>query len=169
MIGKNFNFRRYFSFGLIIIVVSLLFGCAHHVVPMEVRERAEEIYTVNLLKNPDAYKGKFVIIGGFIVSSRNTPEGTYIEVVQKPLDFRGRPEDTAISHGRFIVLYESYLDTAIYSRGREITVAGEVIGKMVRPLGEIQYPYLLIKGKELYLFEPRRIPIKFEIGIWGTF
>lgn len=147
-----------------------LLGCAH-VVSKELREKAEkELLPIDVMKNPDAYKGRVVILGGVIVSSTNTKEGTYIEVVQKPLDYRGRPEDTDISSGRFIILYEGYLDTAIYSQGREVTVAGEVSGRIVRPLGQIQYEYLLIKSKELHLFEPRyEVPIRFGIGIWHTF
>jgi outer membrane lipoprotein len=91
-------------------------------------------------------------------------------VVQKPLDSRERPEDTNISEGRFLILSEGYLDSAIYSQGTEVTVAGKVIGKRVRPLGEIQYTYPLIKSSEIHLFTPSRgIPIRFGIGIFKTF
>lgn len=154
---------------LMLAIVSLL-GCAH-VISKELREKVDkEITPMALFKEPDAYMGKTVSLGGVIVSSLNTDEGTYIEVLQKPLDYRGKPEDTDISHGRFIIFYEGYLDTAIYSRGREITVAGEVIGKRLRPLGEIQYQYPLIKSKELHLFEPTYgMPIRFWIEIWKTF
>jgi len=115
----------------LIFLILLISGCAH-VVSKELRDRAEkEIAPIDVMKDPDAYKGRIVILGGIIASSINMKEGTYIEVIQKPLDYRGRPEDTDISHGRFIILYEDYLDTAIYSHGREVTVAGEVMGKMV--------------------------------------
>jgi outer membrane lipoprotein len=158
--------KRFF---LILILTSLVVGCAH-VVSKELREKAEEIAPTALFKDPDAYKGRLVILGGLIVSSINTKEGTYIEVVQKPLDYRGRPSDTDTSHGRFIIFYDEYLDTAIYCQGREITAAGEVMGKRMRPLGEIQYPYLLIKSRELHLFEPRYpVPVRFGIEIWKTF
>ncbi len=157
------------SIALMAALIFFIMGCAH-VVPKEIRERSEEIPAITLIKNPDAYKGKFVILGGIIISSKNTEDGTYIEVLQKNLDYRGRPEITDISHGRFIIFYDGYIDTAIYSQGREITVAGEVFGKTIRPLGEIQYPYLLIKSRELYLFEPKYdIPIRFGISIWTTF
>lgn len=154
----------------LILLIPLISGCAH-VISSELRERADKKIAIrDLMKDPDAYTGRIVIIGGIIVSSINAEEGTYIEVVQKPLDYTGRPDDTDISYGRFIILHEGYLDTAIYSRGREITVAGEVIGKMVRPLGKIQYQYLLIKSRELYLFGPRYgVPLRFGIEIWHTF
>ena len=154
---------------LMLIIASLL-GCAH-VISQELRERADkEMSFTALLKDPDRYVGRFVILGGIIASSANTEEGTYIEVVQNPLDFRGRPEYTDISGGRFLILYEGYLDSAIYSQGKEVTVAGEVIGKRVRPLGEMQYTYPLIKSSEIHLFTPSYgIPIRFGISIFKTF
>lgn len=155
-----------------LLIIFNLFGCAH-IVSDELRQKAYGEPPVPVLfKDPDLFKGRIVILGGVIVSSTNTKDGTYIEVLQKPLDYRGRPEDTDISLGRFIILYEGYLDTAVYSQGREVTVAGEVMGKMVQPLGEIQYPYPLIKSKELHLLEPRyNIPLHFGIGIgvWHAF
>jgi outer membrane lipoprotein len=62
-------------------------------VSKEWREKADtEINTQQLFKSPADYKGKIVIIGGVIIKSTNTKEGTYIEVVQMPLDSTGKPE-----------------------------------------------------------------------------
>jgi len=160
--------RRFF----LLLIIVFLSGCAH-VISEELREKAYgEPPPSVLFKDPDAFKGRSVILGGVIVSSINAKEGTYIEVLQKPLDSRERPEDTDVSYGRFIIFHEGYLDTAVYSQGRAITVAGEVIGKRIQPLGEIQYPYLLMKGEEIHLLEPRYdIPVHFGIGIgvWHAF
>ena len=154
---------------LLLIILSLC-GCAH-VVSKEIRDQADrELLPLDLFKDPDAYTGRIVILGGVIVSSKNMAEGTYIEVLQKPLDYSGRPEDSDISFGRFIIFYEGYLDTAIYSKDREITVAGEVMGKKVQTLGEMKYSYPLIKSRELHLLEPSRgLPIFFGIEIWKVF
>ncbi|MBI4687281.1 MAG: Slp family lipoprotein [Nitrospirae bacterium] len=154
---------------LVLTILSFL-GCAH-VISQELRQSADKgITPAELFKNPEGHKGKIVILGGAIVHSLNTSEGTYIEVLQKPLDSRGRPENTDISHGRFLILYDGYLDPAIYSTGREITVAGEVMGKKIQALGEIQYSYTLIKTRELHLLEPSAgIPIIFGIEIWKSF
>ncbi len=151
------------------VMISLL-GCAHVISP-ELRESAEKELSFNaLLKDPDRYEGRLVILGGIIAGVTNTEEGTYIEVVEKPLDSRGRPKEIDISEGRFLIFYEGYLDKAIYSEGKEVTVAGTVIGKRVRLLGEIQYPYPLLKSRELYLVGPRYgTPIHFGIGIFKTF
>lgn len=130
----NGNMKRFIlTFLFLLLFAILLPGCAH-VVSKESRDKVDMgISPIDVLKDPDMYKGKFVILGGIIASSINTEEGTYIEMVQKPLDYRGRPEDTDILLGRFLILYEDYLDTAIYSRGREVTVVGEVVGKRIRP------------------------------------
>lgn len=156
---------------LLLVIISLL-GCAH-VISKELRDKAYgEPPPSALFKDPDEFKGRIVILGGVIVNSTNTEKGTNIEVLQKPLGYRGRPEDTDTSYGRFIIFSEGYLDTAVYSQGRELTVAGEVMGKKLLPLGEIQYPYPLIKSTELHLFEPRYdIPVQFGIGIgiWHAF
>ncbi len=124
----------------------------------------------SLFANPDSYKGEIVILGGTIASVKNMGDGTYVEVVNKPLDNRGRPEHSDQSHGRFIIFHDGFLDTAIYSKGRHLTVAGEVLGKKLQALGEITYSYLFIKNMELHLVEPGTgLPIHIGIGVSGSF
>jgi outer membrane lipoprotein len=79
-----------------------------------------------------------------------------MEILQKPADIEGRPRDVDESDGRFLALYKGYLDTAIYSREREVIVAGKVMGKRVLPLSEVVYTYPLISIKEIHLFKARK-------------
>lgn len=155
---------------LIILMVLTFTGCAH-VVSQEIRDTIDpDLSTEELFKDPDAFKGRIVVLGGIIIDSRNTKEGTYIEILQKPLNYRGIPKDTDLSYGRFIVLSPGFVDTAVFSRGRAVTCAGEIIGKKVLPLDEIEYPYVLIKSKELHLTElSYRMPVNIGIGVWGSF
>lgn len=156
---------------MLLVCISLsLSGCAH-VVSQDMRDRAEKgEITGMLFQNPDEFKGKIVILGGFIVSTWTKEEGSYIEVVENPLDSLGRPADRDMSFGRFLVFVEGLIDTAIYSSGREITVAGEVLGSKVLPLGETEYSYPVLKGNELHLIKPREeFPVHFGIGIWKSF
>lgn len=155
---------------LILVIILLMSGCAH-VISQELREQSDEGLTAErLFKNPEAYKGKTVILGGIIISTHNTDEGSYVEVLQTPLGSRGRPEDTDFSYGRFLFFYGEYLDSAIFSKGKAITVGGKVLGKTSRPLGEIQYTYPLIHAQEVHLFGPKRnLPIFFTIGVYSGF
>jgi len=105
-----------------------------------------------VIENPGAYQGKLVLWGGVIIGAKNRREGTLIEVLQKPTDMEQRPKDVDRSEGRFLALYDGYLDVAIYAQGRDVTVAGEIKGKRVMPLDEIEYTYPLILVKEIHLW-----------------
>ena len=94
------------------------------------------------------------MLAGVIVASKNTKEGAYIEILQKPMDRDGRPLDTDVSEGRFLVQSDRFLDSAVYYRGREISVIAEVVGRKELPLDEIMYAYPLLVIKEVYLWDP---------------
>jgi len=92
--------------------------------------------------------------GGEIVQTVNQKDGTtLVEVFQRPLGWRGEPKGTRASEGRFLILAEKYLDAYIFRRGRKITVAGEIQGEKIRPIGEMDYRYPLLLSKEIYLWE----------------
>ena len=127
-------------------------GCAS-VISKQLREQVAKELTLRVVfKDPEAYKGKNVLWSGVIISSVNLKEGTMIEVLQKPADMQGKPKDVDESEGRFLALCPGYLDVAIYNGGRKVTVAGEVQGKKIQRLGEIDYTYPLISVKDIHLW-----------------
>ncbi|GBE32880.1 outer membrane protein slp precursor [bacterium BMS3Bbin05] len=161
--------RMLHVFFILILSYSLI-SCAH-VVSEEMRAKADTgLSPEKIFKNPDSFAGKTVIMGGVIISAKNEASGTYIEVLQRPLDSRGRPERTDMSAGRFIAFRDGFLDSKIYSPGRQVTVAGEITGGMSGKVGEMPYRYPLVKIEEIHLYQPgRRIPFSFSIGIWHIF
>ena len=125
----------------IMSVVALLSACAPVISKQGLRELDPEITFQKLLKDPDRYKEKVALSGGQIVSTTVKEGETWVEVLQKPLSSQQKPEDTDVSYGRFLVHFMDFRDPAIYSGERKITVLGEVQGKKVMPLKEMDYTY----------------------------
>lgn len=144
----------------------LITGCARPTFPKQIMDQVDsKISFSDLSRDPDSYKGKWVMLAGVIVGSRTDKDGsTYIEVVQKPADSRGRPLRTDETGGRFIAVSKQFLDPAVYRGGRVITVVGEVIGDTIKPLGETAYRYPLLEVRALRLREPSYGP-RYSIGV----
>ncbi len=137
----------------VFFLLLILSACAP-VISKNLRDQTDPSLTFGqVIQNPDAFKGKTVIWGGEIIEATNEKDGsTIVEVFQRPLSWLDEPQDTAASQGRFLVRVEKYLDPYVYRRGRRVTVAGEILGEEVRPIGKMDYRYPLILSKELYLW-----------------
>jgi outer membrane lipoprotein len=138
-----------------VVLLIALEGCAP-VISKPLRNQADETIGVTaVVQAPQTYEGQIVIWGGEIVNAVNLPAATRLEVLQKPLDYQMRPKSVDVSEGRFLVLYEGFLDVAIYSQGREVTVGGELTGVEILPLGQTRYTYPTVKVREIHLWPQR--------------
>ena len=155
--------KRLVIFGMALIFVS---GCVNAISRGVLQEVDREITFSSLMKSPNAYQGKVVLLGGIIVNTINKTEGTLLEVYATVLDREGRPRYTDRSEGRFLALYQGFLDSEIYNRGRKVTIAGTVQGEKTQLLGEIKYryPYLIIK--EIHLWK-EEVPVAYDSYRWG--
>jgi len=126
------------------------------VISKDLRNKVDPSLTLEkIIQNPMAYKGKTVVWGGEIVDSLNQKNGTSeIEVFQIPLDsWTDAPKASNASEGRFLILVAKYLDPNLYQKGKRITVAGEILGEQIKPLGEMDYRYPLISSKQIHLWK----------------
>lgn len=105
-----------------------------------------------LLENPQKYMGMTVILGGYILQTKNFEKETRITVLQTPLDFQEKPKDTDASQGRFMFVYDGFLDPEIYAKDRIITVGGVVVGEITSDDPSITYNYPLIRASDIYLW-----------------
>ncbi len=124
----------------------------------------QKISYADLQKEPERFRGKYLMLGGVIVEAKNLKAGTQLEVLQQPLDGRGRPILSDETGGRFLVVTEQFLDTAVFHRGREVTVIGEAAGQQTQPLGQIEYRYPVLNAKDVHLWSPNGGP-RFSVGI----
>ena len=143
----------------LIIILAIIVSVSCSPISQEIMKQVDLTLSFNVvLKNADQYKGKMVLWGGVIVETINRPEETLIIVTQTILDYEKRPINLDQSEGRFIVKRAEFLDPAIYTKGRTITVAGEVSGKEDLPLGEIRYVYPVVTAAQLILWEKYKYP-----------
>jgi outer membrane lipoprotein len=156
------------SVWLVIVAALSVAGCAPVISQGSLKTVDQEIRFEQVLENPDAYQGTAVLLGGEIIKTENMPNRTVMIVLQRPLGYRQEPASDGESKGRFIVSAPEFLDPAIYRYRRKITVVGSVIGKEVRPLGELEYAYPVIEKKELYIWPLEEAPAttpRFHVGI----
>jgi outer membrane lipoprotein len=148
---RSARLLRVLTLGLALV----LQACPYAVSP-DVAARADRTATFDrLTADPAPFTGKTVILGGVIAETKKLRTGTLIEVVQRELDYWGRPLRTDRTGGRFLVLHPAQLDAMIFAPGREITVAGEVMGEEQKVPGAAIPPYLLLRSRELKLWPGR--------------
>ncbi len=141
----------------LIVSIFLITACA----PV-FREEIMKQATLNpslgeLNRDPMLYEGKLYILGGTIVNTKVTKEGSLIEAVYTPVDSRGYLQDY-IQSVRFIALYprnKGILDPLIFAKAREITIAGIYKGVRTATLDEIEYPFSYFEIVEFHLWEIR--------------
>jgi len=145
---------KIFLLGLFLFQIS---GCAYPI-SKELRQEATKEPTFPIvLQNPAAYVGSIVIWGGKIIETQNVAGGSEIIVLETPLDYQEMPESEKYSQGRFIAKSSTFLDPEVYSKGKRITVAGEIIGKETKPLGKTEYTYPVIMIKQIHLWRKVRM------------
>jgi len=158
---KRISIPVLIQFALAVIISA---GCAPPFSKTLLDKVEKNLSFSELSKAPDSHAGKMMMVGGTIVDTKNLKEGTQLEVLQKPLDGEGRPELSDETGGRFLVVSQTYLDAAVYHRGRSVTIIGEVSGSKVQPLGELEYRYPVLTAKELHLWSPYSGP-RFSVGV----
>lgn len=147
------NISRHFP---VAIAAIMLVGCAT-TVPEAIREVPAGPSPVEVRGDPEQFTGSRVRWGGTITNVRNREAETWIEVVARPLEDNGRPEEGDVSFGRFLARLKGFSDPAIYSEGREITVVGTLAEPVTQQIGEYpyRYPVVDVASHHLWPVQPR--------------
>ncbi|PLX93555.1 MAG: hypothetical protein C0621_07180 [Desulfuromonas sp.] len=138
---------------LLLLLPLLLAGCSHVLSPPAL-ERVDHNLTFKRVKAaPEEHLGTTLLLGGVILSCAAEQESSTLEIFRWDLDQWGEPIALDEEAGRFLVQVERFLDPALYSRGRMITLTAHVAGKEEREWEYgIRYTYPLLSGEELYLW-----------------
>lgn len=146
--------------GLVCLV--LAGGCAPAVFPASaLRSVNRAVGAADLRRDPDAYLGQHVMVGGEVLATRPAPGQTEVELLCRRLRADDSPERTDASDGRVLVRAAEFLDPAVYAAGRRVTVIGAVAGSEERKIGELPYRYPVLRAEAIQLWprDPPRPPI----------
>ena len=138
---------------IFISILAMLSIVSCSVISRQVRSEAvPPVPFQTLIDEADKYIGQTVILGGYILETKNLESETILKILQTPLKFGEDPGLKKNSQGRFMVYHKGFLDPAVYSKDQVITVAGRVMGTVVEKIGDDRIQYLKIEDREIYLW-----------------
>lgn len=133
---------------LIPCMLLVINGCAPVISEEVLREVNPQIELKDVLRDYNRTLGETIQWGGLILDARRVKNETLLEVSQWPTDFRGMPQDTGFSDGRFLALNKTPLDAFIFEKGRTVTIVGKIQGTLT--IEEPGHSYPLIRIKEIH-------------------
>jgi starvation-inducible outer membrane lipoprotein len=170
MIQKVMVLRALIAF----IVFFIFSSCSTPVLRKDFLERgfANPLLS-DFVQSPDVWRNQLFILGGNIVSCRNTEEGSLIEAVYVSVNSLGYPQAPSLVARRFLAIYpveNGVLDPIFFRQGREITIAGVFLENRIGFIDDVSYTYPTFRIEEIYLWEQRSYytyphpPLIFSIG-----
>jgi len=139
-------------FPLIVLALLALGGCATVPAPIAGKDFAE--VTPQQAAGQNSH-GTRVRWGGEIISVDPKADTTCFEVLSRELYSDARPNRRDRSDGRFIACGKGFYDPAVYAKGRDLTVTGQINGVERKPVGEHDYTYALVDADGIYLWPKR--------------
>jgi outer membrane lipoprotein len=112
-------------------------------VPIDVYAEVDHaLRPATVLADPEAYRGRTVLVGGVVERTVSEAGGVTLEISCWQLDREDRPESPDASQGR-VVAGSANLDGAKLQPGRLVTLVGVVAGNVATPAGNL--PHLVIR------------------------
>lgn len=160
-------------FQLFIVLTTLavlaLAGCA----PAPLYKPAADIVhatPAQVAQTPERYIGRPVIWGGRVVDVRNFPDHSVIQVLAYPLDGSQRPRINDSGNGRFLIRMPGYVEPLDYPQDSLVTVYGTVKGTHAGRVGQADYVFALVAGRQLHRWTPEemrqgRTHVGFAVGL----
>jgi outer membrane lipoprotein len=137
-----------------VLALSLLLflaGCTKIISDTSLDRADRSIRFSDLQRDPEAYRGKFVILGGAIMEIRQVKDGIQLEVIEYPLDNDDMPVTLHPPGGLFLVILPPDAGYAMFRPGMVVTIAGEVAGKADRQANKVEYTYPVLAVKEIHI------------------
>jgi outer membrane lipoprotein len=150
-----------------VLLAGMLHGCAATFSQAVLDQVDRTIPLGRVARAPTPFIEKGVLWGGSVLSVRNSAVTTEMQVLERPLD-GDRPMMDAPSSGRFLVVFQGFVDPALYPPGTVVTVAGRVSGRRAIPMDEVEIVIPVIDAIDVHVWKPEAPPnVHFGFG-FGT-
>jgi outer membrane lipoprotein len=93
--------------------------------------------------------------GGVILSAHPDASKTCFEILSRELGSSSRPRNSDMTSGRFIACTQGFQDPEVFSKGREVTVVGQLQALDVRMVGQYNYRYPVLAAQSMSMWPER--------------
>ena len=158
---------RTLSFTTLILILAASWSCAsREVISKEIKADSERVSFKTLVRETDRYKGKTVILGGYIIETKNFSGKSTMTVLQTPLVGGEEPGSKDRANGGFILSYDGHLEPEVYEKGRRTTVAGTLAGRADKG-ANCPSPCLRLEYRQIFLWPMYESPSYFSYEDFG--
>ncbi|MGL5948721.1 MAG: Slp family lipoprotein [Aeromonas sp.] len=171
MASRQIDGLRRWARGGLLLVASSLFGCAAFDEPVPAELAFAPAAALVPFSPADAGKGeipaaqmpagllRYARWSGLIAKVENRRETSWVEVVYLPLNAKGVPLQAEQSLGRFVAVFNGFIDPAIYAPGRSLTLLGTLGEPVAGHVGEFAYRFARLDVRQHKLW-PKVVPVE---------
>jgi outer membrane lipoprotein len=158
---------KFKNFCIGVIILLFMSGC-NSSIPPQISQAVEGSPALQqVISDPENYISAAVRWGGVITKTENRDKTTRLTIVSFPLKNDGRPQLSAQSTGRFIAVFDEFLEPMVYNQDRQITVKGEYFQMETQNVGDFPYPYPLVKVDSYFLWPKLIEPVEYDYPPFG--
>jgi len=153
------KFIRPVIYSASLLLILTLSACSSHIPPV-IKQPLESAPSIGEVRDrADAYISQKVRWGGMILETENNQDNSSLTIVAFPLNDDGEPQVSDQSTGRFIALFDGFLEPLVFSREREVTVIGKLLKMETIDVGEYAYEYPVIQVEHYYIWPVKEDPV----------
>lgn len=98
--------------------------------------------------------------GGAVLETRPEEDFTCFEILSRQLGGSMRPTLSDRDEGRFIACKPGFYDPEVFTKGREVTLTGEIVNMDTRKVGDYDYRYPVVDIDFISLWPKRPTRIR---------
>jgi outer membrane lipoprotein len=139
--------------GIILVVLPLLLLGACASGPAFDTSQVDRSLTPAVVSaQPQHATGRQVLWGGTILGVTNLAHSTLVEMQAYPLGYKEKPQTDEAPLGRFLLEQSGFLEPAVYTGGRLLTVTGTITRIDSGKVGKSEQSYPVVEAKQLHLW-----------------